>query len=70
MNGEQGAALNLETYTYEPKAWNELDVDIKISHSSICGSCIHTITNGWKGTKYPVGFDVREMCHNTDIYAC
>lgn len=32
---------------YEPKVWEETDVDIKITHSGICGSDIHTLRAGW-----------------------
>jgi len=40
--------------SYEPKTWEETDVDIKITHSGICGSDIHTLRSGWKPTDYPV----------------
>merc|ERR1712032_983402 len=53
LDVEQGKALDLVKHTYSPKQWNELDVDIKISACSICGSCIHTLTSGWGATKYP-----------------
>lgn len=32
---------------YEPKPWEETDVDIKITHSGICGSDLHTLRSGW-----------------------
>lgn len=32
---------------FEPKAWEETDVDIKISHCGICGSDLHTLRSGW-----------------------
>ena len=35
---------------YEPKAWEETDIDIRISHSGICGSDIHTLRDGWVST--------------------
>jgi alcohol dehydrogenase (NADP+) len=35
---------------YEPKAFEETDVDIKITHSGICGSDIHTLRSGWVRT--------------------
>ena len=38
---------NLKWETYEPKPWEETDVDIKITHSGICGSDLHTLRSGW-----------------------
>lgn len=32
---------------FEPKAWEETDVDIKITHCGICGSDMHTLRSGW-----------------------
>ena len=32
---------------FEPKAWEETDVDIKISHSGICGTDLHMLRSGW-----------------------
>ncbi len=32
---------------YEPKAWEETDVDIQITHSDICGSDLHVLRSGW-----------------------
>lgn len=35
---------------YEPKVWEENDVDIRITHSGICGSDLHTLRSGWVST--------------------
>merc|ERR1712072_1438497 len=45
---------------YEPKTWTEDDVDIKITHSGICGSDLHTLRAGWGPTNYPcvVGHEI------------
>ena len=45
---------------YEPKTWEETDVDIKVTHCGICGSDIHTLRSGWAPTIYPccVGHEV------------
>ncbi|KAL8291238.1 hypothetical protein RQP46_002216 [Phenoliferia psychrophenolica] len=51
----EGKRLDLEPISYTPKVWSENDVDIKISHCGICGSDLHTISNGWA----PVGTIVR-----------
>jgi hypothetical protein len=40
---------NLKFGEYEPKNWDETDVDIKISHCGICGSDLHTLRSGWVG---------------------
>merc|ERR1712226_757740 len=51
---KSGKNLDLEIYKYTPQKWHEGLVDIKITHCSICGSCIHTLTNGWPNpTNYP-----------------
>ena len=38
---------------YEPKTWEETDVDIKVTHCGICGSDLHTLRSGWAPTLYP-----------------
>jgi D-arabinose 1-dehydrogenase-like Zn-dependent alcohol dehydrogenase len=32
---------------FEPKPWEETDIDVKISHCGICGSDLHTLRSGW-----------------------
>ncbi|KAF5589460.1 alcohol dehydrogenase superfamily zinc-type [Fusarium pseudocircinatum] len=51
---------NLTWKEYNPKTWEETDVDIEITHSGICGSDLHTLRDGWGGTKYPcvVGHEI------------
>ncbi|EME44936.1 hypothetical protein DOTSEDRAFT_70852 [Dothistroma septosporum NZE10] len=39
---------------YDPKPFNEDDVDIEISHCGVCGSDIHVLRSGWGPTDYPV----------------
>ncbi|GAA5827097.1 hypothetical protein JCM3770_004297, partial [Rhodotorula araucariae] len=49
-----GKALKLQPWSYTPKKFHPDDVDIKVACSGVCGSCIHTITNGWpRPTSYP-----------------
>ncbi|OQD80130.1 hypothetical protein PENANT_c039G04796 [Penicillium antarcticum] len=45
---------------FEPKPWEETDVDIKVTHCGICGSDLHTLRSGWGPTNYPccVGHEV------------
>jgi len=51
---------NMKWQGYEPKAWTEDDVDIKITHCGICGSDLHTLRSGWGATLYPccVGHEI------------
>ncbi|KAI8653717.1 PKS-ER domain-containing protein [Fusarium sp. Ph1] len=45
---------------FKPKRWEETDVDIQVTHSAICGSDIHILSNGWGSTKFPcvVGHEI------------
>ncbi|KAI6781612.1 formaldehyde dehydrogenase-like protein [Emericellopsis cladophorae] len=60
--GEDPSAAegNMKWKTFEPKPWEETDVDIKITHSGICGSDLHTISSGWGPADYPcvVGHEI------------
>lgn len=38
---------NLQWGSFEPKPWEETDVDIRITHCGICGSDLHTLSSGW-----------------------
>lgn len=38
---------NMVWKEYVPKTWEENDVDIRITHSGICGSDLHTLRSGW-----------------------
>jgi len=40
--------------SYDPKPFEETDVDIKITHCGICGSDLHTLRSGWGASNYPV----------------
>ncbi|EXJ86027.1 hypothetical protein A1O1_06396 [Capronia coronata CBS 617.96] len=39
---------------YEPKPFEENDVDIKITHCGVCGSDIHVLRSGWGPSDYPL----------------
>lgn len=45
---------------FEPKEWEETDIDIRVTHCGICGSDLHTLGSGWGPTKYPccVGHEI------------
>ncbi|KAG0249468.1 hypothetical protein DFQ27_009975, partial [Actinomortierella ambigua] len=38
---------NLQQWSYHPRPLGASDVEIEISHCGICGSDIHTMTEGW-----------------------
>jgi alcohol dehydrogenase (NADP+) len=42
---------NLQWGSFEPKPWEETDVDICITHCGICGSDLHTLSSGWVGRR-------------------
>ena len=43
-NADQG---NMVWQEFEPKTWEETDVDIQVTHSGICGSDLHVLRSGW-----------------------
>ncbi|KAL6895195.1 putative zinc-binding alcohol dehydrogenase [Trichoderma longibrachiatum] len=45
---------------FEPKPWEETDVDIKVTHCGVCGSDVHVLRSGWGATEYPclVGHEI------------
>ncbi|BCS22272.1 NAD(P)-dependent alcohol dehydrogenase [Aspergillus puulaauensis] len=51
---------NMVWQEFEPKAWEENDVDIKVTHCGICGSDLHTLRSGWRPAMYPccVGHEI------------
>jgi alcohol dehydrogenase (NADP+) len=49
-----GKGEEIVPFTYIARPLGENDVEIKISHCSICGSDIHTLDSGWGQTQYPV----------------
>jgi D-arabinose 1-dehydrogenase-like Zn-dependent alcohol dehydrogenase len=47
MAHDENSIGNLKFESFEPKPWEEDDVDIKISHTGICASDLHTLRSGW-----------------------
>ncbi|KAJ4394756.1 hypothetical protein N0V93_003976 [Gnomoniopsis smithogilvyi] len=45
---------NMKWQEIKPKAWEETDVDIKITHCGMCGSDLHFLSNGWGATSWPL----------------
>ncbi|KAJ1953523.1 hypothetical protein EC988_002944 [Linderina pennispora] len=52
--------IQVEPWSYKPRALGPHDVEIKITHSGICGSDLHTIKGEWDNVKYPsiVGHEI------------
>lgn len=42
----------MEWGSFEPKQWEADDVDIKITHCSICGADCHMLRSGWGEIPY------------------
>ena len=57
---KEAAKGNMVWQGYEPKTFQETDIDIEITHSGVCGSDIHTLSSGWGPTAYPcvVGHEI------------
>uniref|UniRef100_L2G8C4 Zinc-binding alcohol n=1 Tax=Colletotrichum fructicola (strain Nara gc5) TaxID=1213859 RepID=L2G8C4_COLFN len=51
---EKSSEGNMVWQEYDPKPWEETDVDIQITHSGVCGSDIHVLRSGWGPAPYPV----------------
>ncbi|KAF4414738.1 NADP-dependent alcohol dehydrogenase 6 [Fusarium acutatum] len=51
---EKSAEGNMVWREYEPKKWEETDIDIRITHCGVCGSDIHVLRSGWRQAPYPV----------------
>ncbi|KAK6335681.1 hypothetical protein TWF696_002447 [Orbilia brochopaga] len=51
---------NLVYEEFQPKKWEETDVDIEITHCGMCGSDLHTLSGGWHKPEYPyvVGHEI------------
>ncbi|EME81247.1 uncharacterized protein MYCFIDRAFT_64526 [Pseudocercospora fijiensis CIRAD86] len=60
--GEDASAAKgkMQWGEFEPKKWEEDDVDIEISHCGVCGSDLHMLSSGWGPTPYPcvVGHEI------------
>ncbi|KAK8013988.1 zinc-binding dehydrogenase [Apiospora arundinis] len=45
---------NMRWEEFEPKPWEESDVDIRVTHCGMCGSDLHVLRSGWGATPYPL----------------
>ena len=38
---------NMVWEVFQPKPWEESDIDIQITHCGVCGSDVHVLRSGW-----------------------
>ncbi|APA12395.1 hypothetical protein SS1G_10565 [Sclerotinia sclerotiorum 1980 UF-70] len=43
----------LKLTPFQPKKWEETDIDVKVTHCGLCASDMHTLRSGWGPTNYP-----------------
>lgn len=46
--------LQFTKQEFQPKPFEDYDVDIKVEACGICGSDLHTISGGWGDQKWPL----------------
>lgn len=51
-HGPDAAEGNMSWGEFEPKTWQEDDVDIQVTHCGVCGTDMHVLRNGWDNTPY------------------
>lgn len=51
---DQASKGNMVWRDFEPKVWEENDVDIKITHCGVCGTDLHTLRSGWVSLLDPI----------------
>lgn len=51
---KDSAKGNMVWRDFQPKPFQDTDVDIKVTHCGICGSDLHTLRSGWGQSLYPV----------------
>ncbi|KAH9831478.1 GroES-like protein [Rhodofomes roseus] len=49
---DRSAWSSLEVVTFEPKKFEETDVEIAITHCGLCGSDVHILRQGWGSVTY------------------
>lgn len=51
---DPGAWNSLSLISYQPKTFQDDDVELAITHCGVCGSDVHTLTQGWGGCHLPL----------------
>ena len=45
---------DLQVTAFQPKTFADDDVELAITHCGVCGSDVHTLTQGWGASKLPL----------------
>lgn len=51
---DPSAWSDLSLISYKPKTFRDEDVELVISHCGVCGSDVHTLTQGWGNIRLPL----------------
>ncbi|KAH6693485.1 zinc-binding dehydrogenase [Plectosphaerella plurivora] len=52
--GPDAAAGRMVWQSFEPKPWEESDVDIKVTHTSVCGTDLHVLKGEFGSSHFPI----------------
>lgn len=66
-HGPEAAEGKMEWGAFEPKVWQEDDVDIQVTHSGVCGTDIHTLRADWSKPPYRESLYTRHRSFHTDL---
>lgn len=58
---KSAAEGNMVWQAYDPKPWEETDIDIEITHCGVCGTDLHQLRSGWVRTV--VGINYLHVCY-------
>ncbi|GAA5903608.1 hypothetical protein JCM6882_003000 [Rhodosporidiobolus microsporus] len=45
---------NMQWGHFQPQAWDEDDIDVKIQYCGLCASDVHTLSEGWSKQDWPI----------------
>jgi alcohol dehydrogenase (NADP+) len=58
---------NMKWGNFEPKTFEDTDIEMDISHCGVCGSDIHTLRSGWGPSDYPLVVGHEIIGHVTKV---
>lgn len=58
---------NMKWGKFEPKAFEDTDIEMDITHCGVCGSDIHTLRSGWGPSDYPLVVGHEIIGHVTKV---